>query len=136
LKARGVVTGAAVKRNPLVRENIALISSWRQAENIASVGGPFAAVVVPPAQFVHQLFEVGGQVQGFGTQVLLQPLAHAIADRSAGLVIDLFALVGDSADHPEFPPDVGPFAVLPNQSTAAEIVPVKGDGVPVCLKFA
>jgi hypothetical protein len=56
--------------------------------------------VIAPTQFIHQMLEMGrGRA---GTQMLLQPLADGIADRSAGLAIDLFALVGDSAVHGEF----------------------------------
>jgi hypothetical protein len=58
------------------------------------------AFVIAPTQFIHQMLEMGrGRA---GMQILLQPLADGIADRSAGLAIDLFALVGDSAVHDEF----------------------------------
>ena len=39
---------------------------------------------------------------GLGAKVLLQPFAYGFADRSAGLAIDLFAVVGDLAIHDEF----------------------------------
>jgi hypothetical protein len=58
--------------------------------------------VIALAQFVHQVFEVGRWMQGIRTKVLLQPFAHGVADRSAGLAIDLFAVVSDSAIHAEF----------------------------------
>ena len=41
-------------------------------------------------------------MRGLGAKALLQPFAHGIADRSAGLAIDLFAVVVDSAIHGEF----------------------------------
>jgi hypothetical protein len=45
---------------------------------------------------------VGRGKQGVRTQVLLQPFAYGVADRSAGLAIELFAVVGDSTVHSEF----------------------------------
>jgi hypothetical protein len=60
-----------------------------------------AVLAVPLAQFIHQMLQVGGQALG-GTEVLLEPLAHGVANRSAGLVINRFAGVGDSAIHSGF----------------------------------
>jgi hypothetical protein len=58
-------------------------------------------LAIPAAQFIHQMLKVGrGRA---GAQILLQPLADGIADRSAGLAIDLFALVCDSAVHGKVP---------------------------------
>ena len=54
------------------------------------------------AQFIHQMFEMRRQGGYFRAEVLLQPFAHGFANRSAGLAIDLFAGVGDSAIHGEF----------------------------------
>jgi hypothetical protein len=48
------------------------------------------------------MLEMGWEARSFGTQALLQPFAHGVADRSAGLVIDLFAVIGDSAVHDGF----------------------------------
>jgi hypothetical protein len=60
------------------------------------------ALVVPFAQFIHQVLEVGRQTRRVGTQVLLQPFAYGVADRSARLSIDLFEGAGDSAVHGDF----------------------------------
>jgi hypothetical protein len=54
------------------------------------------------AQFVHQMVEMGRWTQGFQTKILLKPFAYGVADRSAGLAIDLLAVIGDSAVHGEF----------------------------------
>jgi hypothetical protein len=59
-----------------------------------------AVLDVPLAQFVHQMLQMGGKA--FGAKVPLEPLAYGVADRSAGLVIDRFADVGDSAIHSGF----------------------------------
>jgi hypothetical protein len=48
------------------------------------------------------MLEVGRGTQGLRTQVLLQPFAHGVADRSAGLAIDPLVAVADSAIHNEF----------------------------------
>jgi hypothetical protein len=61
-----------------------------------------AVLAVPLAQFIHQMLKVGRQARRVGTQILLQAFAYGVANRSAGLVIDLFAFVGDSALHGEF----------------------------------
>jgi hypothetical protein len=62
----------------------------------------FRGLVVPPAQFIQEMLKVGRQARGLGVKALLQPFAHGVADRSAGLAIDLFAVVVDSAHHGEF----------------------------------
>jgi hypothetical protein len=41
-------------------------------------------------------------MRGLGAKALLQPFAHGIADRSAGLAIDPIVVVVDSAVHGEF----------------------------------
>jgi hypothetical protein len=61
-----------------------------------------AAGFVAPAQFVDQMLEVGRQARGLQAKALLQPFAYCVADRSAGLAIDWFAIVSDSAVHDEF----------------------------------
>jgi hypothetical protein len=48
------------------------------------------------------MLEMGRQTRGVRTKVLLQPFAYGVADRSAGLAIDLFAVVVDSAVHGGF----------------------------------
>jgi hypothetical protein len=45
------------------------------------------------------MLQMGRQARSFGTQVLLQPFAYGITDRSTRLAIDLFAVLGDSAVH-------------------------------------
>jgi hypothetical protein len=61
-----------------------------------------AALVVSLAQFIHQVLQMRRERRSFRAKALLQPFADGIADRSAGLTINLFRLVGDSAIHPEF----------------------------------
>src|SRR5882724_226196 len=46
------------------------------------------------------MLEMGRQTRGVRTKVLPQPFAYGVADRSAGLAIDLFAV--DSAVHGRF----------------------------------
>jgi hypothetical protein len=48
------------------------------------------------------MLQVGRGTQGDETHVLLQPFAYGVANRSAGLAIDLFAVACDSAVHDEF----------------------------------
>jgi hypothetical protein len=62
----------------------------------------FRGVIVAPAQLIHQMLKMGRQTRGLGAKIFLQPFAHGIADRSAGLTIDLFAVVVDSAHHGVF----------------------------------
>ena len=54
-------------------------------------------LAVPPAQFIHQVLEARGQARNLGAKAQLQPFAHGVADRPAGLVIERFVTVGDSA---------------------------------------
>jgi hypothetical protein len=60
------------------------------------------AVFVTFAQLGHQMLKVGRQTRGVRAKIPLQPFPHSIANRSAGLAIDLFAVVGDSTVHDEF----------------------------------
>jgi hypothetical protein len=100
LKACGVVTGAAAKRNPFVSEISPPPSAY--AEKFTQlVRLPQAVIAVPPAQFIHQVLEVGREARR-RRQALLQMFTDGIANRSARLAIDLFAVVGDSAIHNEF----------------------------------
>jgi hypothetical protein len=91
LKACGVVTAAETKRNPFVGKISREISACRLVSR--------AAFVIAPAQFVDQIFKAGGSLQGLGAQVASQPLAHSIANRSAGGSIDRLAGVVGSATH-------------------------------------
>ena len=54
--------------------------------------------IVAAAQLIDKLAQTRRQF-GVGTQVLLQPFADGVADRHAGLVIDPFETVIDSAIH-------------------------------------
>jgi hypothetical protein len=58
-------------------------------------------VAIQPLQFVYQNSQMGRQFGIFRTKVLLQPFADGTANRSAGSLIDLFALV-DSVGHRRF----------------------------------
>jgi hypothetical protein len=55
--------------------------------------------VVAPAQFIDQMFEVRGRLEGIRAQALLQPFANGVTDRSAGSAIDCLADLVDSAGH-------------------------------------
>jgi hypothetical protein len=48
------------------------------------------------------MLEAGREARSLRAQALLQPFTHGVADRPAGLAIDLFAVVVDSAAHEEF----------------------------------
>ena len=54
--------------------------------------------VVAPAQFVDEFAQPRREIV-LGVQALLQPFADGVADRRAGLVVDLFELVVDSGFH-------------------------------------
>src|SRR5260370_41903509 len=60
-----------------------------------------AVLAVPPAQFIHQVLEVGREARR-RTQALLQMFTYGVANRSARLAIALSAVVCDSAIHDEF----------------------------------
>jgi hypothetical protein len=98
LKACGLFTAAVEKRNPFYRPDRVSATAF------ASIFSLVAQVIlsVPFAQFVHEMLQVRGQTRRHGTQILLQPFAYGVADRSGGLAIDPFAVVGDSAIHREF----------------------------------
>ena len=83
-RACGLVTGAAGERQPVYRVQIGRLASAHVRLN---------AVVVAPAQFVHQLLQMGRQL-GFRAHALLQPFADGIADRSRRPVIDLLEISG------------------------------------------
>jgi hypothetical protein len=100
LKACRLFTGAGQKRNRFIERNS--VSTTAYASIFILVRWHRATLVVPSAQFIHQMLEMGRQTRGLRTKVLLQPFAHGVADRSAGLAIDLFAVVVDSAFHGRF----------------------------------
>jgi hypothetical protein len=125
LKACGVVTGPAAKRNPVDGRNIAFTLSAAQklaAHKLIGLVLGFRLLAVPPAQFIHQMLEMGRQARGLGVKALLQPFAHGVADRSAGLAIDLFAVVVDSAHHGEFRFSVISKGLLQHQFTGPGMV--------------
>ena len=92
------------------------------SKNCPLVRQPAVVLAVPPAQFIHQMLEMGWEARSFGTQALPQPFAHGVADRSAGLAIDPFAVVGDSAVHDGVPLCVHFNDVMLHQVIAMEIV--------------
>jgi hypothetical protein len=102
LKACGVVTGAAAKRNRFVSEISSPPSAYAE-KFIRLVRLSQAVVSFPPAQFIHQMLELGREVRRLRAQGPLQLFTHGVADRSARPAIDLFAVVGDSAIHNKVP---------------------------------
>jgi hypothetical protein len=101
LKACGLFTGAAEKRNRFMDEIPPAPSVY--AENIRQlVRGHQAALVVAPAQLIHQMLEMGRQIRRLRTKLLLQPFAYGVTDRSARLAVDVLNALGDSAVHNEF----------------------------------
>jgi hypothetical protein len=67
-----------------------------------SVSIKLVRVAVALLQFVQELFEMRRQAR-FGTETLLQPFAHGIANRAAGAPVDLFAVSGKKASHLRVP---------------------------------
>jgi hypothetical protein len=102
LKACGVVTGAAAKRNPVCAPNAAC--AGRLCPDVRSNPGQQSVAAVLPLQLIDQVLERGGQFGRFGTNVLLQPFTDATTNRSAGSAIDLFTALVDSVGHREFRP--------------------------------
>jgi hypothetical protein len=94
LKACGVVTGAAGKRNPVVRKIAAAAGHVRRC--VGSHRRLSSTAAVLPLQRIHQVPEMGRQFGIFRLKVLLQPFTDGTADRSAGRAIDLFAALVDS----------------------------------------
>jgi hypothetical protein len=102
LKACGVVTGAAGKRNP--QRNPSLANSIGVSAKSIGRTRPRQGsiqVVVAPAKFIHQLSQPGRQL-GFGANALLQPFADRIADGLAGSVIEWFDIAVDPGIHDNF----------------------------------
>jgi hypothetical protein len=69
-------------------------------------------------------------MQGIGTEVLLQPFAHGVADRSAGPAIDWFAVIGDSAIHDEFR-----FVVISNEVTHNQVAGIEIVSPPAAVAW-
>jgi hypothetical protein len=127
LKACGLFTAAAEKRNPYVETGRNSVATASYCAISSLIRQPVAAAFVAPAQFVHQMLEMGRQARGFRAKVLLQPFGHGVADRSAGLAIDQFAVVGNSAVHDEFRFLAISFnEVTPDQVTERELVSSRG----------
>jgi len=76
----------------------------RKAHRLANVKSAslVPSAVVLPAQLVEELAQPGGQVGTLGPQILLQPFAHSVADRPAGLVVHLLDVIGIEAKHDGF----------------------------------
>jgi len=70
------------------------------------------------------MLQMGRQLGFYRAKVLLQPLAHGIANRSAGLAIELFAVVG-SAVHDGSRLVFGEVMLL-NQVAGVEMVSRRG----------
>jgi hypothetical protein len=100
LKACGVVTGAAGKRNPFMRQIACAARPCRKAFQLKWGQQSIAAVLLP--QLIHQMLEMRRQLGIFRAKVLLQPFADATAYRSAGGAINLFAALIDSVGHRGF----------------------------------
>src|SRR5581483_9218357 len=63
---------------------------------------PWESALLQPAQLIEELAQPGRQVGTLRPQILLQPFAHGIADRPAGLVVHLLAAIGFGANHGGF----------------------------------
>jgi hypothetical protein len=79
-------------------------------------------LAVPSAQLIHQMLQVWRQARKIRMQVLLQPFAYGVADRSADLVIELFADVAGSTVHDGFRFVSIPNEVMQDQVAGLEIV--------------
>jgi hypothetical protein len=53
-------------------------------------------------QFIQYVLKVGRWTRKLRAQVLLQPFAYSIANRSARSMVDLFVIIEDFAIHNEF----------------------------------
>jgi hypothetical protein len=72
------------------------------AQACAQTSAARGVAVVALAQLVEKLAQPGRQIGTLGPQVLLQPFAYGIADRPAGLVVHLLAVIGLNANHDGF----------------------------------
>jgi hypothetical protein len=120
LKACGLFTGAAKKRNRFIERNSVTATAY--ASIFTLVRWHRAIVIVPFAQFIQQLLEVGREVRGLRGKVLLQPFTDGIADRSARLAIEWFAVVVDKVAHDGVPLRVNFKEVTQDQVMATGIV--------------
>ena len=93
------------------------------------------SIAIPPAQFIHQVLEVRGQARNLGAKALLQPFAHGVADRPAGLVIERFVTVSDSA-HDGFRLRVHLDELMPDQVMGARMVSRPGPIACFLVKIA
>jgi hypothetical protein len=118
LKACGVVTGAAAKGNRFVSETFL---RWSHMLEIQQLVRPMV-LAVASAQLVRQVLQLRRQARKIRTQVLPQPLAYGVADRSAGLVIELFPDVANSTVHEVFRSCPFQTRVLQDQVAGLEIV--------------
>jgi hypothetical protein len=59
-------------------------------------------VAVAPLQLVEELLQMRRE-PGLGTQALLEPFAHGIANRAAGAPVNLFAVIGKRPSHRAVP---------------------------------
>jgi hypothetical protein len=132
LKACGLFTGAVKKRNRFIERNG--FAAGSDAAILGLIRHRAAAAFVTFAQFVHQVLEVGRQMRSLGAKVLLQPFADGIADRSAGLAIDLFAVIGASAVHGRVPHPWS-FLVMLNKSRGPEMFPAVDQLGAFLVKF-
>jgi hypothetical protein len=101
LKACGLFTAAIKKRNPYIAIRPISFAGSGSVPQVFGLVRHFPALVTS-AQFVQQMLKMGRKARGFRAKVLLQPLSHSVADRSAGLAIDRLDVVSDSAVHDEF----------------------------------
>ncbi len=117
-----VVTAAAAKRNRFVREKSPTAVAEQVAQPSWAIPGGSRC---PGCAARPRDAGVGGRVELLRAQALLQPLAHGIADRSAGLAVDWFAVVYDSAVHGGFRCN-SMSDLMPNQVAAAKMVSRQG----------
>ena len=100
-----------------------------------------AVLVLAPAQLLDQSSRSGRRIHVVRAQELLQPLAHGVADRSAGLPIDRLVVMGFKGSHGSFRPAIPFQSSNPCQanSSVAEMFPHPGwpawDLGKICMKI-
>jgi len=114
-----VFTAAAAKRNPASPK----------------IGSNPPSVALASPQFVDQAIKLGRGAHELRAQAVLQPLAHGVADRSAGLAIDLLACMGLKAGHGGFRRQSVQKLAISN-SSALELFQVRGGLHGLWVKFA
>jgi hypothetical protein len=67
-----------------------MLTAARRGRGVAQLSEAHRGVVAFP-QFVHQKLQMVRQRRRFRPQAPLQPLAHGLTNRSAGLAIDLLS---------------------------------------------